>query len=282
MDLQDYASRYLYISGAFAVGGTFTRIAPDVNIHMQVPTIAPVHLPMVGGISEAKQKKRIVVDFSSAKFERVSGKRKRQLQKQEALSIGSAHSLAQSGPEIPGKPFVSRSLSEVESVRVTGGFFLKYGLLNLKSTHDPRKNRHPQITFGKTEIRGLKLGESKLKITLDVSPFNKYPTLQGFETAFQNDARLRQNLSSRFLLDPKTGGLHRNESGYVIGSLVKTVEGLPDDASFDGFTITWPKFGQIILGEVLMGPYVRRVSLVRFKHSDGDIGSGCSGGSTWP
>jgi hypothetical protein len=282
MDLQDYPSRYLYISGAFAVGGTFTRIAPDVDIHMQVPTIAPVHLPMVGGTSEARHKKKFILDFSTAKFGRIGRKRKRQLQKQEALSVGAARSLAQTEPEVAGRPFVSRSLSEVESVRIADGFFLKYGLLNLTSTHDPRKSRHPQIRFGKTEIRGLRLGKSKVKITLDVGPFNKYPTLEAFETAFQKDSRLRQKLSSRFVMDPKTGGLHKNESGYVIGTLVQKVEGLPDDASFDGFTITWPKFGKIILGEVLMGPYVRRVTLVRFKHSDGDIGSGCSGGSTWP
>jgi hypothetical protein len=237
---------------------------------------------MVGGTSEARHKKKFILDFSTAKFGRIGRKRKRQLQKQEALSVGAARSLAQTEPEVAGRPFVSRSLSEVESVRIADGFFLKYGLLNLTSTHDPRKSRHPQITFGKTEIRGLRLGKSKIKITLDVSPFNKYPTLEAFETAFQNDSKLRQKLSSRFVVDPNTGALHKNESGYVIGSLVQKVEGLPDDASFDGFTITWPKFGQIILGEVLMGPYVRRVTLVRFKHSDGDIGSGCSGGSTWP
>jgi hypothetical protein len=264
------------------VGGTFTRIAPDVKIHMQAPTIAAVHLPMVGGISEARHKKKIVVDFSTAKFVRIKGKRMRQLQKEEALSVGAARSLAQTEPEIAGKPFVSRSMSEVESVRIAGGFFLKYGLLNLKSTHDPSESPHPQITFGKTEIRGLRLGKAKVKVTLDVGVFNKYPTLAAFEKAFQNDSKLRRKLSSRFVVDPKTGGLHKNRSGYVIGSLVQKVEGLPDDASFDGFTITWPKFGQIILGEVLMGPYVRRVTLVRFKHSDGDIGSGCSGGSTYP
>jgi hypothetical protein len=237
---------------------------------------------MVGGISEATQKKKFVLDFRSAKFERIGGKRKRQLQKQEALSVGGARSLAQTEPEVAGRPFVSRSLSEVESVRIADGFFLKYGLLNLKSTHDPSKTRHPHITFGRTEIRGLRLGKSKVKITLDVSPFNKYPTLEAFEMAFQNDSKFRQRLSSRFVVDPNTGELHKNESGYVIGSLVQKVEGLPDDALFDGFTITWPMFGQIVLGEVLMGPYVRRVSLVRFKHSDGDIGSGRSGGSTWP
>jgi hypothetical protein len=67
--------------------------------------------------------------------------------------------------------------------------------------------------------------------------------------------------------------------------LVKKIEGrLPDGASIEdnGYIINWPAFGKIILGEILIGPYVRRVTLVRLKHSDTEIGSGCSGGSTWP
>jgi hypothetical protein len=278
---QNYPSRYLHISGAFAVSGTFTRIAPDVDIHMQVPTIAPVHLPMVGGTSEARHKK-VSVDCRTAKFGKIDRKLLRQLQKKEILSVGAAYSLARTEPEVQGQPFQSNSVSEVKSVRIAEGFFLKYGLLNLQSSHDPNKSRHPSITFGKTEITGLKLGKSTLKITLDLDTFNKYPTLDAFEAAFQNDAKLREKLSPRFVTDPRTGGLHKNASGYVVGSIVQKVEGLPDDARLDGFVITWPKFGKIILGEILMGPYVRRVTLVRFKHSDGEVGSGCSGGSTYP
>ena len=55
MDPRDYPSRYLHISGAFALGGTFTHVAPGVDV--QIPTVAPVHLPMAGGISEVKVKK---------------------------------------------------------------------------------------------------------------------------------------------------------------------------------------------------------------------------------
>jgi len=282
MDLQKYPTRYLHISGAFAVSCTYTKIAPDVDLHLQIPTIAPVHLPMVGGKSEAQFKKKVSYDCRYADFGKTDSKRVRQLRKKEVLSVGGAYSLAQTEPEVPGKPFQSRSVSEVKSVKIADGLSLKYGLLNLQSSHDPSKSRHPSITFGKTEITGLKLGKSVLKVTLDLDTFNKYPTLEEFETAFHGDARLREKLSHRFVLDPATGRLHKNASGYVVGSIVQKVEGLPADASMDGLVITWPKFGKIILGEILIGPYVRRVTLVRFEHSDGEVGSGCSGGSTFP
>jgi hypothetical protein len=67
--------------------------------------------------------------------------------------------------------------------------------------------------------------------------------------------------------------------------MVKKIEGrLPEGASIEdnGYIINWPGFGKVILGEILIWPYVRRVTLVRLKHSDTEIGSGCSGGSTWP
>jgi len=237
---------------------------------------------MVGGKSEAQFKKKVSFDARYAKFGKLDSKQLRQLKQKEILSVGAAYSLAQTEPEVPGKPFQSRSVSEVKAVRVADGLYLKYGLLNLQSTHDPARSRHPSITFGKTEITGLKLGRTELKVTLDLETFNKYPTLEEFETAFHGDARLREKLAHRFVMDPATGRLHKNASGYVVGTIVQKVEGLPADASTDGLIITWPQFGKIILGEILIGPYVRRVTLVRFEHSDGEVGSGCSGGSTFP
>lgn len=282
MEAQQYPSRYLYIAGAFGVGGTFTNLHPDSNASLQIPTIAPVHLPMVGGISEARAGKTSV-DCRKIKAEGLNREALTQLRERELMSVGSAYSLAQSEPEVTGQPFRSRSVSEVKSLRVSGGFHLKYCLLNLQSSHDPARTTHPQITFGKTEITGLRLGKSELKITLDLDTFNKYPTLEDLETAFQKDAKLRAALSPRFLLDASTGGLYRSKSGYVVGSIVKSIEGLPPGATLEGgYTIYWPQFGRIILGEILMGPYIRRVTLVRLKHSDVESGSGCSGGGSLP
>jgi hypothetical protein len=84
------------------------------------------------------------------------------------------------------------------------------------------------------------------------------------------------------LIDPATGGFYRNPSGYVVGSIVEKVEGLPSDATYNGYTVHWPPFGNLILGEMVITPYMRRISLIRFTYSNGSGGSGCSGGSTLP
>jgi hypothetical protein len=68
-----------------------------------------------------------------------------------------------------------------------------------------------------------------------------------------------------------------------MGSIVKKIT---CDSSLriedNGYTIVWPGFGKIIIGEILVGAFVRRVVLVRLKHCDIEIGGGCGGGSTWP
>jgi hypothetical protein len=278
MDYREYPSRYLHIAGAFAAGGT--QLHPNANVHVHIPAIAPAHLPMAGGKTEGRSG-RISVDCRKIKFEGVRGEALRRLRETELLSLRSAYSLAHTEPDGQGKPFTSRTISEVKSVRMAGGLSLKYGLLTLQSSHDPSKTTHPRITFGETEITGLRLGKSELKITLDLDTFNRFSTLDEFETAFQKDAGLRAALSPRFLMDGTA--LYKNQSGYVTGSIVKSIEGLPKDASLvGGYMILWPKVGRIVLGEILMGPYVRRVTLVRVKDSCTEVGSGCSGGSTLP
>ena len=279
MEPRDYPSRYLHISGAFALGGSFTHVAPGVDV--QIPTVAPVHLPMAGGISEAKVKK-VSLDCRKVKFGPMDRKALNKLKKRQLFSIGSAYTLCKSEPEAPGKPFRNNCVSEMSSLRLGDSMFLKHSLLNMQSSHDPAKTRFPQITFGPTEIKGLKLGKSELKVTLDLETFNQYPTLEELENAFKNDSRLRARLTPRFLVDPATGGFHRNASGYVIGSIVQKIEGLPSDAVYNGYTVSWPSFGNLILGEMTMTPYMRRVALIRFTYSNGSGGGGCSGGSTYP
>ncbi len=278
MYAKDYPSRYLHIAGAFAAGGTLTRIHPNIEINLQLQTVAPVDLPMVGGISEATNPGVSVKGRDAG-----AGSLDAQTADRELFSIASAHSLAQSDPLSKDGSAGSRTLTELKGLRIGGGeVTLDSCRLSMRSIHY-RQNPRPRITFEGTEIAGLRLGGHLLNLTLDLDTFNRYSTLGDLEAAFQTDPQLRAELSNRFVLDEKTGGFYRNESGYVVGSLLKSVTGLPPGATVqNGYTIDWPDFGKIILGEVFMGAYVRRATLLRIVHSDGDIGSGCSGGSWYP
>jgi hypothetical protein len=272
--------RYLHIAGAFAVGGRLTRIG-GVPVDLPIETVAPAHLPMVGRRS-ASSAKGVLVDGREVKFGRIDPKQIKALKKKKLLSVGWARSLAESDPAGPNGPFVSRTVSEVKNLEIADGFFLKSCALSMLSTHNPA-DPFPRVTFGRTEINGLKLGKSKLTVTLDLETFNRLATQAEFVAEFKKNSQ--QAPFSSFLTDPVTGELHRNQSGYIMGSLVKKIEGqLPPGAKLEdnGYIIDWPEFGKIILGEILIGPYVRRVTLVRLKHSDAEAGSGCSGGSTWP
>ena len=271
--------RYLHIAGAFGVGGRLTKIG-DIPINLPIETVAAAHLPMVGGKSESKGK--ISVRGGDIKFGGVDPKVVRQLRKIELLSVGSAWSLAESDAPGPDGPFVSRTFSEVKDVRVADGFSVKSCVLNMTSSQAPGE-RFPRVTFGKTVIAGLKLGKFSPKVTLDLETFNRLPTQAEFLAEHRKFGSALEPPFSTFLTDTNGGAPHQNASGYVVGSLVKKIEGLPGGMVEDnGYIINWPPFGKIILGEILIGPYVRRVTLVRLKHSDTEVASGCSGGSTWP
>lgn len=277
MDPKDYPRRYIHIAGGFAAGGTLTRIGPDVQTNLPVQTVAPVDLPMVGGISENTNTGVSVKGRDSG----VAGL-STDLMDRELVSIEWAHSLVQSDPYVEGGPAGSRTLTEARSVRLDAGTITIESMrLEMRSVHLPDA-RLPQISFGATSITGLRLGGRPVTLTLDLDTFNRYPTLAALEAAFRSDAGLNRELAPRFLVDPQTGGFYRNESGYAVGSILKGVTGLPHGATLDGYTINWQGFGRIILGEVFMGAYVRRATLIRVVHSDFDGGSGCTGGSWYP
>jgi hypothetical protein len=84
MEPRDYTSRYLHISGAFALGGTFTHVAPGVDV--QIPTVAPVHLPMAGGVSEVKVKK-VSLNCKKVKFGNIDRKLLSKLKNRELFSV---------------------------------------------------------------------------------------------------------------------------------------------------------------------------------------------------
>jgi hypothetical protein len=235
---------------------------------------------MAGGHSEVKAGKTSL-NCGKVDFGNISRQKLAQLRAIELVSAGSGYALSHSEPEAPGKPFGCRTVVQIKSLKIVGGLSLKHGLVTMMSSHDTAKTTHPHITFGETVISGLKLGKSELKITLDIETFNKYPTLQGFEEAWQKDPKLRAKLSKRFVTDGDK--LHKSAAGYVVGSIVKSIEGLPKDAELlDAYTINWPPIGRITVGEVFMAPFLRRISLLRFQERCGCGGSGCVGGMPYP
>ncbi len=277
MSPNEYPTRYLHIAGGLAAGGTLTRISPNININLQLQTVAAVDLPSVGGKTEASASE-VVVRGRNAGIASLPPA----TMATELFSVGSAKSLVQSDTMVAGGPAGSRTEIEVRDVSIAGGeVTIDLCRLMMRSVHE-RQSEFPRMSLEGTDIAGLRLGNHLLELTLDLAPFNRYATLADLEQDFKSNPQINKDLSSRFVIDPKTGGFFRNKSGYVVGSILKGVKNLPPGATLNGWIIDWPSFGKIIIGEVFMGAYVRRATLVRIVHSDGDISSGCTGGSWYP
>jgi len=272
---------YVHIGSAYAAGGAFTRVGTDVPIDVPIPTVASVELPRVGGFSTIKIPKWSL-DCSKVKFSPMAKAVLTKLRQTKLMDVASATATCRALPEAPGEPFRSFVTVEAKGVRVDGGFSLKSGVLNLKSEHS-RGDRYPKITFGPTSLTGLKLGKLSVTVEFDLETFSRFPTLDTLEPAlFRGDKSINARVAKSFLRR-KDGTLHRNVEGYVIGSIVKSITGVPKEwIEEDGYTISWPGFGKVILGEVLIGDNIRRATLIRLKHSDIEILGGLDGGSSWP
>jgi hypothetical protein len=273
--------RYLHIGGAFAVGGAFTRVGTK-KVFVPIPTVASVELPLTGGLSIAKSPK-FSLNASKVKFGPMSKSALAKLRKTPLLSLGSATVSCASKHVRLNQPKGSSISVNVKGINVEGRFSLTSAILHLQSDHVPGEV-FPRITFGKdTDIIGMTLDKMKVTVELDLKAFNSFPTLETFEHAWTNgDSRISPQVSRSFLRN-SDGSLHRNHAGYTMGSVVKRITGVPSAQIEDnGYTIIWPGFGKVILGEILVGAFVRRVVLVRLKHCDIEIGGGCGGGSTWP
>ena len=84
MRYQDYPKRYLHIVGAFAAGGVVTNLHPDTDINVPVSAVAPVHLPMAGGTSEAKASK-VLLHGKKIKFGKIDRKIISQIKKKKLI-----------------------------------------------------------------------------------------------------------------------------------------------------------------------------------------------------
>jgi len=272
--------RYLHIGGAFAVGGAFTQVGSE-KVFVPIPTVASVELPLTGGLSTEKCT-RFSLNASKVKFGPMAKGALAKLRQTQLLSVAAGTATCKSKHVPLSDPKGSSISVEVKGVKVDGGFSLKSAVLNLQSDHAPN-DPFPRITFGATSIVGMMLGKLKVTVELDLDAFNSHPTLDSFERALQNrDKKISAQVARSFLRN-SDGSLHRNQSGYTFGSIVKSIKGVPPDwIEENGYTIVWPGFGKVILGEILVGAFLRRVILVRLKHCDIEIGGGCDGGSTWP
>lgn len=275
-----FERRYLFIGGGCSAGGWFTKLGPNKDVSIPVPSVAPVHLPLVGGLSESESGP-ISIRYEPSHFPGVSRKMLKDTLGKELFSINSAKSSVRSNKDARKRvSIVTRS--EATGMNFKEKFFLEYGELTME-TSQGESDQYPTIKIGSAQLTGLTLGGKPLTITFDVSTLNRYSNMEKLKAAFGAGQKLPPVLRT-FSKTPKSQ-LFTNKTNYSFGSLVKSIQGeLPEGAYIEpnGYTINWPGFGKIVLGEILISPYMRRVALVRLKLCNFEGISGCGGGSYWP
>jgi hypothetical protein len=125
----------------------------------------------------------------------------------------------------------------------------------------------PEIDILVPGFPDIIIGQAIIKTTIDTSPFDECKTKKGLKQQYAKSAKFRERVWKRFhASSPKVQEAPEFEED-LIGSIAQvTIENKPPDVTIepDGYSITWPEIGRIIVGEVFVNQYYRRLTLLRF------------------
>lgn len=127
-----------------------------------------------------------------------------------------------------------------------------------------------EITFAGSRFEGLKIGGASVEPQLDHALFATYPTFERFAGMGDKEAR---ELAPHVCWDPNGKVPERN--GVITCSIVRNLPDLSRSvgAKTNGYAVQLDQFGTIYLGQIIMKPGYRRLSMLRF-----DLGCPLSGG----
>jgi hypothetical protein len=263
-----FVPRFLTDGNAVAVGGYVHRVNDNV-VRRNIP--GPSASTSLGGSSHAT-----LADF-------------RFLAEPEAepvVSVGSSSMKAwheQEGGEKGNKQtHTTHATSSVDDVVVGQRLFVKRANAYLKSVHRAGQAQ-PTVTPVEAQLDGLVIDGVRFTVTLDSRPACRFGTYSAFQNACATNEKFKKSHGKRVLdLSKTTRSAARSagkksakaaqppEKGCIVCSLVERIdwEGtLPDGAQVDSdsHVIVWPDFGTIILGEMLISDFNRRLTMVRLE-----------------
>ena len=246
-----FENRFIYTGSAAGTNARFTRIDPDRNLNHVIPVQAASHLPVTGGFSESRTS-----NFSFS----VEKPRPMKL-----FSVASSFTRAVSDVPTDGKTHTTEATAVVECLTILDWLHVELVRASLKSVHGP-KDSYATITPFDTDIKGLRLGDTLVTVEFDLTPFQQHGTKTSLAELYKKDADFRKTNFKRFNAKDAEDDKLPESKGVCIGSLVKniTIQGkVPSDVVVDGYTIKWPNVGRVILGEVLITDYYRRLTMLR-------------------
>jgi hypothetical protein len=159
--------------------------------------------------------------------------------------------------------------SSVRQLRVDNRLVIDRAEAYLRTVYrasDPQ----PTITPVKedTNLDGLVIDGVRFRIELDSKPFRALGTCHEFDHGATANPDFGQRLAKRLLSLREQSASGPVGKGCYVSSIIKSIEPLdamPKGADIDEHVITWPDFGKVILGEMLISEFSRRLTMVRLE-----------------
>jgi len=265
---------YFYHAHAVAFGG---RIG-STPLNVEQGSCA---LAVTGGISSA--------NVSNFKFKDIAVK-------SAQSSVSGEETTLASGPDT----YVTKASVVLEGLNIKDVLKADKIVGNVDSTYTARDNEAVVKVSG--SIEGLSIKGNKVPIQLSDAMATRYTTYGSMRVAFQN------NFSQQFMNSltgfgipkpvstaPRSKDLDAAYQAYteqaqlsdlksaVVCSLLQDVNSLPEGANRWGPAINVPEFGNIYLGEVIVWPWMRCLTMFRVElvgpdnMAQGSLSGGCVG-----
>jgi hypothetical protein len=264
--------RFIFRGNAAAFGG---RIIRPKDIVLEAPGASS--LPVTGGRSVARIPRTAFEDFFSVEsastlaeglFDDATQLREKSHHRvqEDSLTATTTVSADVTGLAVGRKPRMT-----VRHVHAT---------LTAKS---PFGSGEPAIRVGKdTAIEGVVIDSHRLRIELDLAPFQRFDTHAKLLTAVDDPAFVKESAGALFLHAshhghpaPAAGRLLESSPGTIYATIVKAIrwDGEPfPGARIDHNMVTIPELGRLFFGELLISKHERRLTMVR-----GALGSDTGG-----
>jgi hypothetical protein len=158
--------------------------------------------------------------------------------------------------------------SSITDLSVGNRLSLAHASAYLKTVYQEGDSQ-PTITPVEASIEGLVIDGVRFHVTVAADTVTNLGTCNDFHHAAMHDQHFKDTQGKRLLSlwDSKDG---RTAKGCFVYSLVERIqwEGkLPDEAevSEDSHVIVWPDFGKVVLGEMLISHFSRRLTMMRLE-----------------
>jgi hypothetical protein len=248
--------RFVARGTAVAFAGRVTRLGGrEVNQLVDVPGNS-ASLPVTGGLSRGETGRFALFHDHTWPHPLVS------------MASGATRAWTD-GPE---RAPVTHVMATVDQLAIAGRFFVERGASYLRSTYRRGANE-PDLSIHDSSLSGLRCDEHAIDVRWRTDILNKAPNYGALQKAWTR-AKAGDTLDRHILRAPETARRTAKSlpamKGYVLATVCELAwaDKPHPEVTLDGHVVRWPGFGTVYVGEMLISPHVRRLTLLRF-----DLGS---------